>query len=417
MERKLFTVNYSGNNGGLSNGNTESKSGNGQLVFSSTYVNDKKVKLKSYKDMNTPKEDEEDVKKNVTQPIIELKDNRPKVDIENITKAIEDSDERTNETDINERDLWDVTANETLIKGAAIADPIPLYEPFWYEGEIGILFAKSNVGKSTLAVQIADEISRKGKTVYYIDYEQSIKQFQIKYTNEETKDMFQFSDNLKRPNLFIEKSSSEDDAIKRFFKMVKKKSEEGGRIFILDNITFLVGKIENAEEIMAFMKKLKVLKDEYNLSFLILAHTTKTRDTKSITQDDLAGSKKLMNFADSAFALGKSRVDSSIYIKQIKARMGSIVYHEDNVLVGVLEKENNFVRFVERRTATEESLLKKSNKAIGNPDKLEDIERAYMLYKQEGLSFRQIGKELDISDKTAAKWVKQWENILARSVA
>ena len=65
MERKLFTVNYSGNNGGLSNGNTESKSGNGQLVFSSTYVNDKKVKLKSYKDMNTPKEDEEDVKKNV----------------------------------------------------------------------------------------------------------------------------------------------------------------------------------------------------------------------------------------------------------------------------------------------------------------------------------------------------------------
>ena len=165
------------------------------------------------------------------------------------------------------------------------------------------------------------------------------------------------------------------------------------------------------------MKKLKVLKDEYNLSFLILAHTTKTRDTKPITQDDLAGSKKLMNFADSAFALGKSRVDSSIYIKQIKARMGSIVYHEDNVLVGVLEKENNFVRFVERRTATEESLLKKSNKAIENPNKLEDIERAYMLYKQEGLSFRQIGKELDISDKTAAKWVKQWENILARSVA
>lgn len=64
MERQFFTVNYSGNNGGLPNGNNESKSGNGQLVFSSTYVNDKKVKLKSYKDMNTPKENVEDVNKN-----------------------------------------------------------------------------------------------------------------------------------------------------------------------------------------------------------------------------------------------------------------------------------------------------------------------------------------------------------------
>lgn len=390
-----------------------SNSGNYQLAFSSTYINNKKVKLKSYKYMENKKTKIQ----NSMQPIIELKDNRPKVDIENVTKAIEDSDERVNETDSEERDLWDVTANETLIKGAEMEDPISLYKCLWNEGEICILFAKSNVGKSTLAVQIADEISRQGKTVFYLDYEQSVKQFQLKYTNKETKEMYKFSEFLKRPNLFIEKSSSEGEAIERFFSMVKKKAEQGGKIFILDNLTFLVAKIENAEEILAFMKRLKVLKDKYNLSFLILAHTTKTRDTKPITQDDLAGSKKLMNFADSAFALGKSRVDSSIYIKQIKARMGSIVYHEDNVLVGVLEKENNFVRFVERRTATEESLLKKSNKAIENPDKLEDVERAYMLHKQEGLSFRQIGKELDISDKTAAKWVKQWENILARSVA
>ena len=415
MTNKPFNVNEK--NGVLPNGNNEPKSGNSELVFSSTYVNDKKVKLKFYKDMNTPKENVEDVNKNVSQPIIELKKNRPKVSVEDVTKAIAESEDTTETTDSDERDLWDVTAYETLIKGAAMEDPIPLYEPFWNEGEIGILFAKSNVGKSTLAVQIADEISRQGKTVYYLDYEQSIKQFQLKYTNKETKEMYKFSEFLKRPNLFIEKSSSNDEAIERFFAMVKKKAEQGGRVFILDNLTFLVAKIENAEEILAFMKRLKVLKDEYNLIFLILAHTTKTKDTKPITQDDLAGSKKLMNFADSAFALGKSRIDSSIYIKQIKARMGSIVYHEDNVLVGVLEKENNFVRFVERRTATEESLLKKSNKAIENPDKLEDFERAYMLHKQEGLSFRQIGKELDISDKTAAKWVKQWEDILARSVA
>ena len=415
MEKKFFHINR--NDGSLPNRNNEPKSGNSELVFSSTYVNDKNVKLKSYKGMNTPKENKEDVNENNTQPTIEIKDDRPKIDIESVTRTIAESENTVKASDSDERDLWDVTANETLIKGASIADPTPLYEPFWYEGEIGILFAKSNVGKSTLAVQIADKISQGGKIVYYLDYEQSIKQFQLKYTNKDSKAMYKFSNNLKRPNLIIEKSSCEESAIERFFKMVKKKAEEGGKIFILDNITFLVAKIENAEEILAFIKRLKVLKDEYNLSFLILAHTTKTRDTKPITQDDLAGSKKLMNFADSAFAMGKSRIDSSIYIKQIKARMGSIVYHEDNVLVGNLEKEDNFVRFVEHKTTTEESLLKKSNKAISNPQKLEDIELAYTLHTQEGLSFRQISKELGVSDKTIAKWVGQMEDIYTQSAS
>ena len=380
-----------------------------KLAYRSTYIKDKNIKFKSYEKMDMNKVNVENLNKNTMKPMIELKDKRPKLNIENVTKSISSNMDTVKTNDSEERDLWDVTANETLKKGAEMNDPIPLYEPFWYEGEIGILFAKSNVGKSTLAVQIADKISQGGKIVYYLDYEQSIKQFQLKYTNKDSKAMYKFSNNLKRPNLIIEKSSSEDSAIERFFKMVKKKAEEGGKIFILDNITFLVAKIENAEEILAFMKRLKVLKDEYNLSFLILAHTTKTRDTKPITQDDLAGSKKLMNFADSAFAMGKSRVDSSIYIKQIKARMGSIVYHEDNVLVGNLEKEDNFVRFVDYKTTTEESLLKKSKKAISDPQKLEDIELAYTLHTQEGLSFRQISKELGVSDKTIAKWVGQKE--------
>lgn len=345
---------------------------------------------------------------------IEVKNQRPNAN-ELFRKAINGSSRQATNAESEEHDLWDVTANETLKRGAAMKDPIPLYEPFWYEGEIGILFAKSNVGKSTLAVQIADAISKQGKTVYYLDYEQSEKQFQLRYTNKETKEIYEFSEEFKRPRLIIELSSGEETAIARFFKMVKKKAEQGGKIFILDNITFLISKIENGADIIAFMKRLKNLKEEYGLSFLILAHTTKTKDAKPITQDDLAGSKKLMNFTDSAFAMGKSRVDGSIYLKQIKARMGSIVYHEDNVLVGGLVNDNNFLHFEDYGTATEESLLKKSNKAVSDPTKIEDIEHAYTLHSKEGLSNRQIAKELGVSDKTIGKWIRQYESILARS--
>ena len=157
MERQFFTVNYSGNNGGLSNGNTEPKSGNNELVFSSTYINDKKVKLKSYKDMNNPKGKEESVNKNDFQQVIELKKNKPKVNIENITKAIAESEEMVNETD-NEG-LWMTKANKAMELAFKIKDRESLYKRLWYEGEICVLVAKSNLGKSILAVQIANEIA------------------------------------------------------------------------------------------------------------------------------------------------------------------------------------------------------------------------------------------------------------------
>ena len=53
-----------------------------------------------------------------------------------------------------------MTANEWL--ELAKTSPIPemLFGEFWHEGEICILFSDSNLGKSILAVQIADSISK-----------------------------------------------------------------------------------------------------------------------------------------------------------------------------------------------------------------------------------------------------------------
>ncbi len=55
---------------------------------------------------------------------------------------------------------------------------------FGTRGELSCLFADSNVmGKSILAVQIADRIARTDN-VLYLDFELSEKQFQLRYTNE-----------------------------------------------------------------------------------------------------------------------------------------------------------------------------------------------------------------------------------------
>ena len=408
MERKYFTINYSGNNGGLSNGDTESKSGNSELVFSSTYLNDKNVKLKSFNTMNTQKNEE-----NEAQPIIEVKKKKPKVDIENITKAIVENEE--NDTN-NDDGLWMTKANKAMEKAFKIKDRESLYKRLWYESEICVLFAMSNLGKSILAVQIANEIAKSGKLVNYLDYELEDKQFQQRYTNNRTKQMFKFSDNLFRANLSVDFALDNNGRVERFFKKLEELSKKGVKIFILDNITSLVDKIENGDVVLDFMRRLKQLKEKYGLSILIVAHTTKKRDSTPLTQDNLAGSKKLMNFADSAFAIGKSLIETDVkYIKQLKVRYGKFTNDEDNVLLCKIVKEDNFPHFVECGYAVEKDLLN-TKKSIANEGKRELMHVAYVLHTR-GVSNRKIGRELGVSDKTIGKWIGQFKSSKALAQA
>ena len=89
------------------------------------------------------------------------------------------------------------TGNEWIDQAKTRPTPKMLYDVFWFEGEICILFAGSNQGKSILAVQVADSISRgvpiKGfrleaerQRVLYFDFELSDKQFETRYSADYT---------------------------------------------------------------------------------------------------------------------------------------------------------------------------------------------------------------------------------------
>ena len=70
-----------------------------------------------------------------------------------------------------------------------------LFGDFWYQGELCIMFADTNVGKSILAVQIGDSLSRgeaipgfapagKPEKVLYFDFELSAAQFRKRYSSD-----------------------------------------------------------------------------------------------------------------------------------------------------------------------------------------------------------------------------------------
>ena len=356
--------------------------------------------------VNNVVENQEVKNQEVRNMKIEVKNQRPNAE-ELFRKAINENEEVGVFTANKEAKLWMKTANETMKEAAKLKDRVALYKKLWFEGEICVLFAMSNLGKSILAVQIAEEIARSGKVVNYLDYELEDKQFQQRYCNERNKKNYMFSDNFLRADLSYDLELDSNGRIARFFEQVEELAKRGIKIFILDNITSLVDKIENGDVIKKFIDDLKQLKAKYKLSILIVAHTTKKKDTAPLTQDSLAGSKKFINFVDSAFAIGKSLIETNVrYIKQLKSRAGKYVYDESNVLLCQIEKKDNFPHFVECGYAVEKDLLN-TKKSIANADKRDLMNTAYSLYKK-GYSFRAISREMKgVSDKTIKKWIEQ----------
>ena len=294
------------------------------------------------------------------------------------------------------------TANRTIQEAANRPDPVPLWMTLWYEGEVCCLFADNNLGKSIYAVQIASNIAKTRKVLYF-DFELSDKQFQLRYTNMETGKCHEFPPDLYRVEItrdFDYPDGSFEDALIMEIEQLSLKAD--CRILIIDNLSYLCMTSEKGEDAGRLMSRLMELKRRHGLSMLILAHTPKRQLNMPITQNDLAGSKKLYNFFDSVFAIGKSAKDGNLrYIKQLKVRYGCFEYGADNVIVCSIEKEDDFLQFMTVGYATESSHLKE----ITNEEKGRLKDEAKALHSQ-GISYREIAKQLAISKTTAERYCK-----------
>lgn len=315
-----------------------------------------------------------------------------------------------------------MTANEWL--ELAKKSPIPemLFGEFWHEGEICILFSDSNLGKSILAVQIADSISKgqpipgfrleaPQQKVLYFDFELSPKQFEVRYSvkNESLKvfeNHYQFDkSNLLRVEISPEAEPPTETTFENYLNQSLEQSiiETGAKILIIDNITYLKNETERSKDALPLMKYLKALKSKYGLSILALAHTPKRDLSRPITQNDLGGSKMLYNFIDSCFAIGQSNTDKNLrYIKQIKARNTAMIYDTENIIVCQIDKPYNFLAFEFIDFGAEREHLKQ----LTEKDHESKVSEALELKKQ-GLSNVQIAKQFGVSEGAVRKWIKK----------
>ena len=294
--------------------------------------------------------------------------------------------------------------------------PIPqmLFGELFFEGELCILFADTNLGKSILAVQIGNSISKgeqiRGfkleapkQPILYFDFELSDKQFENRYSKN-FEQHYNFDNNFIRVEINPDANIPETQSFEDYLNHSLERSiiETGARILIIDNLTYLKNETEKAKDALPLMKHLKALKNKYGLSILALAHTPKRDLSKPITRNDLQGSKMLINFCDSSFSIGESHSDKNLrYFKQIKQRNTEQIYDAENVCVCQIDKPFNFLLFEFVNFGKEWEHLKQHTEQ----DKENLTEKAKEL-KQQGRSLREIGTELGISHMKVSRILK-----------
>lgn len=306
------------------------------------------------------------------------------------------------------------TANDWINDAKTRPIPKMLFGELWHESELCILFADTNLGKSILAVQIADAITTgtpiggfkfeaTAQKVLYFDFELSDKQFEARYSDNYQKHYI-FSPNFYRveidQNSEIPDVSFEDSLNASLERTI---TTTGAKVLIIDNLTYLKNETEKAKDALPLMKHLKALKSRYGLSILALAHTPKRDLSKPLTRNDLQGSKMLINFCDSSFAIGESHSDKGArYLKQIKARNTEIIYDTDNVSVCQIVKPDNFLKFEFLNFGTERDHLRQQT----DSDRENVISQVKEMH-QTGKSQRAISAELGISLGAVNKYLKK----------
>jgi RecA-family ATPase len=311
------------------------------------------------------------------------------------------------------------SANDWLQGAHKAPEAKMLFDKFWFEGELCILFADTNVGKSVLAVQIADSISRgtpignfqmdaAASSVLYFDFELSDKQFAKRYSSG-VYGNYKFNDKLFRRAVLNPESRSERK-FNRYEDYIENALENAlitvmPKVLIIDNITCLRYGTQAESGALSLIRKLLSLKTKYGLSILVLAHTPKRNPAKPVTRNDLQGSKMLINFCDSAFAIGESQLlPGQRYLKQIKQRSINEEYGAGNVCMCHIVKPNNFLQFQFPAYAREADHL-----AHYTEQHRKNTEAQIDELSKQNLSLRQIAARMHISSATVFRVLKRLE--------
>ena len=242
--------------------------------------------------------------------------------------------------------------NDWLVAEKTATAPAMFYGEFWLEDEMAMLCADAGLGKSVLAMQLAESIARgrpisplpmtaKARKVLYVDMEMNTKQLAMRYTvdaesGRELKKRYRFSSDLSLVRIDPENllsGKTPEMTAQTFGKLVEAEiKKSGARALIIDSLTALKRSYYGSNELLPVLRTLKRLAREHSLSILVLAEAPSTGRARSLTMSGLGGLRLVASAADSVIAIGASGHDPvGRYIKHLFSRSTPVIFNKLHV--------------------------------------------------------------------------------------
>ncbi len=281
----------------------------------------------------------------------------------------------------------------------------PFFDEFWNEGEIAVMFGPAGVGKSVLAVQIADALAsgtpmdgfvmpEQRCRVLYVDLKLTKGQFAERYTYEpdmETSRRFRHSENL-----WV---GCPPDPAKLCEYLRDAVAEKHISAVIVDDASELRSTYDGTRETLAVMRQLRRLQRELGLSVLVIASSREPGRTGMVRESDLMRSRALCEAADSAFAMGVHPHDPAWrYLLQTRSRTGPLQYTGENLPFCRIERfdDGNLAFVFDERFTSQ----------FAADERLEIVE--IKRRRDEGATYRQIAEAMGAPVARVYRLHKKW---------
>ena len=316
--------------------------------------------------------------------------------------------------------------NDGLDESSKKPDPKKLFGQLWWENELVICFAYTNVGKTLLAMQIADSLSKginafessgdlpnplpnetDAMKVLYIDAELTYKQIENRYKNHVSGKRYQFDKNIIRAEIdrdyLWKKGDNMEELVKDAIRLLINTHKP--KAVIIDNLKMLKNGTEQSKEALPMMHELNNLKRKHNISIMALGHTPKIDLTSPIETKNLSGSSDIANACDGIFAIAKTKEDNDTrYIKELKQRNCQFSFGSSNVIVCTISQVDNFAGFTFNTLAKENDLLNPYDQ-----DAVEEIEKIVFKAHKNKVPLRDLAKMTPWGKTKIAKIIEKKE--------